>query len=62
MAQINVDDIIFRATYNDLPLSFAKEMKTKFEMSMVGELTFLGLQIKQLKSEIFFVNPSMLGS
>ena len=35
VVEINVDDIIFGATYNDLALSFSKEMKTKFELSMV---------------------------
>ena len=54
VAQIYVDDIDFRATFNDLDLSFANEMKTKFEMSMVGELTFfLRLQIRELKDKSF---------
>ena len=47
VAQIYVYDIVFGATFSDLALSFAKEMKTKFKMSMVGELIFfLGLQIR----------------
>ena len=55
VAQIYVDDLVFGATFNDLDLSFANEMKIEFEMSMVGELTFfLGLQIRELKDEIFF--------
>ena len=30
-------------------------MKSEFEMSMMGELNyFLGLQVKQLKDDIFF--------
>ena len=54
--QIYVDDIVFGATSSDLSLSFAKEMKTEFEMSMVGELTFfLGLQIRQLKWNLSFL-------
>ena len=53
VAHIYVDYIVFGATSIDLALSFAKEM-TKFEMSIVGELTFfLGLQIRQLKDEVF---------
>ena len=40
VTHIYVDDIVFEATSSDLALSFAKEMKTKFEMSMVGELPF----------------------
>ncbi|RVW68511.1 hypothetical protein CK203_066231 [Vitis vinifera] len=35
VAQIYVYDIVFGATFSDLALSFAKEMKTKFKMSMV---------------------------
>ena len=47
VAQIYVDDIVFGATFSDLALSFAKEMKTIFKMSMVGELIFfLGLHIR----------------
>ena len=63
VVQIYVDDIVFKATSNELALSFAKEMKTEFEMSMVGETTFfLRLQIRQLKMESFFHNSNMLGS
>ena len=46
-AQIYVDDLVFGAIFSNLALSFAKEMKTEFEMSMLSELTFfLGLQIR----------------
>ena len=42
---VYVDDIIFRSNLQILSVSFASEMKKKFEMSMLGELTFfLGLQ------------------
>ena len=51
VAQIYVDDIVFSATNDSLAQSFANEMKSMFEMSMVGELTyFLGLQMKQMDS------------
>ncbi|XP_059599385.1 retrovirus-related Pol polyprotein from transposon RE1 [Vitis vinifera] len=54
VAQIYVDDIVFGSTSNECALDFAKEMKSEFEMSMVGELTyFLGFQVKQLKDGIF---------
>ena len=47
VGQIYVDDIVFSVTNDSLAHSFADEMKTMFEMSMVGELTyFLGLQVK----------------
>ena len=54
VAQIYVEDIVFGATSSDLALSFAEEMKIKFEMRIVHELTFfLGLQIRLLKDEKF---------
>ena len=54
VAQIYVDDIVFGAINDSLAHSFADEMKTMFEMSMVGELTyFLGLQMKQMDSGIY---------
>ena len=63
VAQIYIDDIVFKTTSSDLVLSFAKEMKIEFEMSMVGELTlFLGLQIRQLKMESFSHNLNILRS
>ena len=53
VTQIYVDDIVFGATNDSLAHSFADEMKSMFEMSMVGELTyFLGLQVKQTDSRI----------
>nr|GEW37484.1 hypothetical protein [Tanacetum cinerariifolium] len=52
--KIYVDDIIFSLTNKDLCKSFKKLMKDKFQMSLIGELTFsLGLQVKQKKDEIF---------
>ena len=44
VAQVYVDDVVFRAMINDRAIEFFEEMKKEFEMSMVGELTFfLGL-------------------
>lgn len=40
IAQIYVDDIIFRATLSDHAFSFIEKMKKEFEMSIVGELNF----------------------
>jgi hypothetical protein len=52
--QIYVDDIIFGSTNQDYCEEFGKMMANKFEISMIGELSyFLGLQIKQLKNGIF---------
>lgn len=38
IAQIYVDDIIFRSTCEELSCEFAHTMKSKFKMSMTGEL------------------------
>ena len=47
IAQIYVDDIVFGSTTMTTLDVFVNQMKNKFEMSMVGELTyFLGLQVK----------------
>ncbi|GKB19928.1 retrovirus-related pol polyprotein from transposon TNT 1-94, partial [Tanacetum coccineum] len=48
LVQVYVDDIIFDSTSCKLCKQFEKLMTKKFEMSMMGELSyFLGLQIKQ---------------
>ena len=44
--EVYVDDIIFRSDDDRLSQQFAKDMKSEFEMSLLGELNFfLGLQI-----------------
>jgi hypothetical protein len=49
IAQIYVDDIIFGGMSNKIVQRFIQQMQSKFEMSLVGELTyFLGLQVKQI--------------
>ncbi|KAK6160684.1 hypothetical protein DH2020_004065 [Rehmannia glutinosa] len=54
LVQIYVDDIIFGSTNKELCDKFSNLMQSKFEMSMMGELTFfLGLQVKQLKDGTF---------
>nr|GEW89359.1 putative ribonuclease H-like domain-containing protein [Tanacetum cinerariifolium] len=54
LVQIYVDDILFGSTNKALCQSFKKLMKDKFQMSLMGELTFfLGLQVKQKKDGIF---------
>ena len=54
MLQIYVDDIIFGSTNKDFYEEFGKMMDNEFEMSMIGELSYiLGLQIKQLKNGTF---------
>ena len=54
VVQIYVDDIIFGATNQGLCECFIEEMQNKFEMSMIGELTFfLDLQVKQCIDGIF---------
>ena len=52
--EVYVDDIIFGSDDDRLSQQFAKDMKSEFEMSLLGELNFfLGLQISQLNDGIF---------
>ena len=54
VVQIYVDDIIFGSTNHLLVEEFARIMSQEFEMSLMGELSFmLGLQIKQREDGIF---------
>ena len=54
LVQVYVDDIIFGSTNDDLCKRFAKLMQSRYEMSMMGELSFfLGLQVNQRKDGIF---------
>nr|GEV67782.1 putative ribonuclease H-like domain-containing protein [Tanacetum cinerariifolium] len=51
---VYVDDIIFGSTNKELCKAFEKLMKDKFQMSLMGKLTFfLGLQVKQKEDRIF---------
>ncbi|GJZ38376.1 putative ribonuclease H-like domain-containing protein, partial [Tanacetum coccineum] len=52
--KVYVDDIIFGSTKKSLCTEFESLMHTKFQMSSMGELTFLlGLQVKQKDDRIF---------
>nr|GEU70540.1 uncharacterized mitochondrial protein AtMg00810-like [Tanacetum cinerariifolium] len=54
LVQVYVDDIIFGSTNKDLCKAFEKLIKDKFQMSLMGELTFfLGLQVKHKPDGIF---------
>ena len=54
IVQIYVDDIIFGSTNELLCKEFEQCMQREFEMSLMDELNyFLGLQIKQMRDEIF---------
>jgi hypothetical protein len=54
VCQIYVDDIIFSPTNKSFCDEFNKIMTDRFEMSMMGVLTFfLRFQIKQAKDETF---------
>ncbi|GJR46558.1 putative ribonuclease H-like domain-containing protein, partial [Tanacetum coccineum] len=54
LVQVYVDDIIFGSTKKAWCDEFEKLMKSEFEMSAMGELTFfLGLQVKQQSDGIF---------
>ncbi|GJU19173.1 retrovirus-related pol polyprotein from transposon TNT 1-94 [Tanacetum coccineum] len=54
LVQIYVDDIIFASTDLNACNIFSKEMSSKFQMSMMGQMSFfLGLQISQSPGGIF---------
>ncbi|KAI3714929.1 hypothetical protein L6452_21891 [Arctium lappa] len=54
LVQIYVDDIIFGSTNQKYCDKFSELMKSEFEMSLMGELTFfLGLQVKQTSEGTF---------
>nr|GEY92472.1 hypothetical protein [Tanacetum cinerariifolium] len=54
VVQVYVDDIIFGSTHPRYIQLFSDLMKSRFEMSMIGEMTFfLGLQVNQSSCGIF---------
>ncbi|GJU32920.1 retrovirus-related pol polyprotein from transposon TNT 1-94 [Tanacetum coccineum] len=54
LVQIYVDDIIFALTDHNACNIFSKEMSSKFQMSMMGQMSFfLGLQVSQSPGGIF---------
>jgi hypothetical protein len=54
LVQIYMDDIIFGDSSHVLVSAFQEMMEKKFQMSMMGELTFfLGIQVKQTKQCTF---------
>lgn len=54
LVQVYVDDIIFGSTKEAWCREFEELMKSEFEMSAMGELTFfLGLQVKKQSDGIF---------
>nr|GFB02546.1 retrovirus-related Pol polyprotein from transposon TNT 1-94 [Tanacetum cinerariifolium] len=58
VVQVYVDDIIFGSTHPRYTQLFSDLMKTRFEMSMMGEMTFfLSLQVNQSPCGIF-INQS----
>nr|GEY56507.1 retrovirus-related Pol polyprotein from transposon TNT 1-94 [Tanacetum cinerariifolium] len=58
VVQVNVDDIIFGSTHPRYTQLFSDLMKSRFDMSMMGEMTFfLGLQVNQSPCGIF-INQS----
>ncbi|GJX88104.1 retrovirus-related pol polyprotein from transposon TNT 1-94 [Tanacetum coccineum] len=58
LVQIYIDDIIFASTDTKACDMFSKEMSSKFQMSMMGQMSFfLGLQVSQ-SPECIFINQS----
>ncbi|GJR09200.1 putative ribonuclease H-like domain-containing protein [Tanacetum coccineum] len=57
LVQVYVDDIIFGSTNKSWCAEFEALMKSRFQMSSMGELTFfLGLQVKQKQEENLFIS------
>ncbi|GJR99618.1 putative ribonuclease H-like domain-containing protein [Tanacetum coccineum] len=60
LVQVYVDDIIFGSTKKSWCDEFEALMKSRFQMSSMGELTFfLGLQVKQKEDGIFISQDKM---
>ncbi|KAK1365752.1 hypothetical protein POM88_041313 [Heracleum sosnowskyi] len=58
LVQIYVDDIIFGSTNDKMCQKFAKLMQSRYQMSIMGEMSyFVGLQVKQTDEGIF-INQS----
>ncbi|GKC31741.1 putative ribonuclease H-like domain-containing protein [Tanacetum coccineum] len=53
LVQVYVDDIIFGSTKKQMSNEFETLMHNKFQMSSIGELSFLGPQVKQKSDGIF---------
>ena len=54
LLRIYVDDIIFGSSNDKLCEKFSKLMQSRYQISMMGEMSyFLGLQVKQTEEEIF---------
>ncbi|GJS82621.1 putative reverse transcriptase domain-containing protein [Tanacetum coccineum] len=61
LVQVYVDDIIFGSTKKSWCDEFEALMKSRFQMSSMGELTFfLGLQVKQKEDGIFISQDKYL--
>ncbi|GKD45470.1 putative ribonuclease H-like domain-containing protein [Tanacetum coccineum] len=62
LVQVYVDDIIFGSTKKSLCIDFEQIMHKRFQMSLMGELTFfLGLQVKQKEDGIFISQDKYVG-
>ncbi|GJS61993.1 retrovirus-related pol polyprotein from transposon TNT 1-94 [Tanacetum coccineum] len=58
LVQIYVDDIIFASTDPKACAIFSIKMNSKFQMSMMGQMSFfLGLQVSQSPGDIFINQP-----
>nr|GEU37536.1 putative ribonuclease H-like domain-containing protein [Tanacetum cinerariifolium] len=64
LVQVHADDIIFGSTKMSLSDEFEQIKRNRFQMSLMGELTFLlGLQVQQKEDGIFInQDKSMIGS
>jgi hypothetical protein len=59
LVQIYVNDIIFGGSSHTLVSRFQEMMKSEFQMSMMGELTFfLGIRVRQRSKVPSYIKPS----
>ena len=60
VAQVYIDDIIFGLTKDELAHGFSKLTQAEFEMSMIGEHTFLGCRFINKIQVYSYLNLNML--
>ncbi|GJW25064.1 putative ribonuclease H-like domain-containing protein [Tanacetum coccineum] len=62
LVQVYVDDIIFSSNKKSLCIDFEQIMHKRFQISLMGELTFfLGLQVKHKENGIFISQDKYVG-
>ena len=58
LVQIYVDDIIFGSTNDSFYKEFSLDMQSEFEMSMMGDLNYLGYKLSKPTKAYLSTKPS----